>query len=86
MLVAGGYPGYYEKGKTIKNLEKVKDSILFYAGARREGDNVFTNGGRVISVSSYGSDKDQALSKSYQNARLISFNKKHYRRDIGFDL
>jgi len=86
MLVSGGYPGSYEKGETIKNLEKVKDSILFYAGARREGDNVFTNGGRVISVSSYGSDNDQALSKSYQNARLISFNKKHYRSDIGFDL
>ena len=86
MLVSGGYPGSYEKGETINNLEKVKDSILFYAGARREGDNVFTNGGRVISVSSYGLDKDQALSKSYQNARLISFNKKHYRSDIGFDL
>jgi len=86
MLVSGGYPGSYEKGETINNLEKVKDSILFYAGARREGDNVFTNGGRVISVSSYGSDNDQALSKSYQNARLISFNKKHYRSDIGFDL
>ena len=86
MLVSGGYPGSYEKGEIIKNLEKVKDSILFYAGARREGDNVFTNGGRVISVSSYGSDNDQALSKSYQNARLISFNKKHYRSDIGFDL
>lgn len=86
MLVSEGYPGSYDKGKVIKNLEKVKDSILFYAGACRKGNEIFTNGGRVIAVSSYGSDKDQALSRSYRNAQIISFDKKHYRRDIGFDL
>lgn len=86
MLVSEGYPGSYDKGKVIKNIEKVKDSILFYAGACRKGDDIFTNGGRVIAVSSYGSDKDQALSRSYRNAQIISFDKKYYRRDIGFDL
>ncbi len=86
MLVSEGYPGSYDKGKVIKSLEKVKDSILFYAGACRKGNEIFTNGGRVIAVSSYGSDKDQALSRSYRNAQIISFDKKYYRRDIGFDL
>lgn len=86
MLVSGGYPGSYEKGKVIKNLEDVKDSILFFAGTRKEKNNYLTNGGRVLSISSFGENKDEALSKSYHNARLISFDKKYYRNDIGFDI
>ncbi len=86
MLVSGGYPGSYPKGKEITGIEKVEDSIVFHAGTKAENNNILTNGGRVIAVSSYGEDMKDALSKSYKNAETIDFDGKYYRKDIGFDL
>jgi len=86
MLVSGGYPGSYEKNKHISGLEKVDDSIAFHAGTRLSGKEVLTNGGRVIAVSAFGENMQDALSKSYKNAEIIDFEKKNYRKDIGFDL
>lgn len=86
MLVSGGYPGSYEKGKVISGTADVKDSIVFHAGTKFDGENVVTDGGRVISVSSYGDDMKQALATSFKNAELIDFEGKYYRKDLGFDL
>jgi phosphoribosylamine--glycine ligase len=86
MLVSGGYPGTYEKGKVITNLEKISDSLPFHAGTRLENGEVLSYGGRVIAVSSLAGNFKDALKISYRNADLISFEKKNYRRDIGFDL
>jgi phosphoribosylamine--glycine ligase len=86
MLVSGGYPGGYEKGKEITGLDQVKKSIVFHAGTRLEGERIVTSGGRVIAVSSFGADMKEALEKSYENAGKIGFEGKYYRRDIGFDL
>ncbi len=86
MLVAGGYPEAYEKGKTITKLDEVEGSIVFHAGTIFSGNDVVTNGGRVISVSSYGDTMQLALDKSFRNAELINFEGKYYRKDIGFDL
>ena len=86
MLVSGGYPGPYEKDKEIFNFNKVTDSIIFHAGTRMINNKVITNGGRVISISSYGNTFKDALSTCYKNAEIIDFEKKYYRRDIGFDL
>ena len=86
MLVSGGYPGDYEKNKEMSGLDKVKDSILFHAGTKLENNKVLTNGGRVIAISSYGETKNEALSLSFKNADVISYDEKYYRKDIGFDL
>ena len=86
MLVSGGYPGSYEKGKVITGTEDVTDSIVFHAGTTSNGSDVVTNGGRVIALSSYGSDMQEALGKSYKSAERVRFEKKNYRKDIGFDL
>jgi len=86
MLVAGGYPGNYENGKVITGTENIKNSIVFHAGTKTENNNIVTAGGRVIAVSSYGKDMNDALQASYENAKLIQFENKYYRKDLGFDL
>ena len=86
MLVSGGYPEAYEKGKNISGLEQVNDSIVFHAGTLSQGDDIVTNGGRVAAITSLGRTIEEALQKSFKNAELISYQDKYYRKDIGFDL
>ncbi len=86
MMVAGGYPEAYEKGKEITNLEKVSDGMAFHAGTKLSDGKVLTNGGRVIAFSSYGVNMQEALEKSYRNANAVSFQDAYFRKDIGFDL
>ena len=86
MLVSGGYPGDYEKGKEIFGLDHLDGSLPFLAGAKAEEGRIYTNGGRVIAISSLGDGMKDALDLSYFNAEKIRFDKKYYRKDIGFDL
>jgi phosphoribosylamine--glycine ligase len=86
MLVAGGYPGSYEKGKLINGLNLVKDSIVFHAGTKLKDGAVLSDGGRVLAVSSYGQSMKEALANSYHSAGLIQFEGLYYRKDLGFDL
>jgi phosphoribosylamine--glycine ligase len=86
VLVSGGYPGAYEKGKTIEGLQEVKGSTVFHAGTKLVDGSVVTDGGRVLAVSSYGANKDEALSVSFDNAQKIRFEGMYFRPDIGFDL
>ncbi|MDR1356746.1 MAG: phosphoribosylamine--glycine ligase [Tannerellaceae bacterium] len=88
MLVSGGYPEAYEKGKRIEGLTSgiPPGTVIFHAGAEASGDEVITSGGRVLAVSSYGSDIKDALEQSYRVIDGLHFDKMYYRRDIGFDL
>ena len=86
MLVSGGYPQEYKKGYAISGLDKVNGSIVFHSGTALKGGQVVTNGGRVIAVSSYGKDKNEALAKSFEEASKIEFTDKYFRRDIRKDL
>lgn len=86
MVVSGGYPEDYEKGKVISGLENIQDSIVFHAGTKSENGNVVSNGGRVLAVTSYGNDFQEAIKKSYQNISKLHFDKMYFRKDIGFDL
>ena len=86
MLVSGGYPETYEKGKEITGIETVEDSILFHAGAKLDDGKTVTSGGRVMAVTSLGNTYQEALKKSYQSIEKLHFDKMHYRKDIGFDL
>jgi phosphoribosylamine--glycine ligase len=86
MVVSGGYPEAYENGKVILGIEKVTDSIVFHAGTKLENGQVLTNGGRVMAITSYGSDFTEAIKKSYQNIDKLHFDKMYFRKDIGFDL
>ena len=86
MLVSGGYPGHYDKGFVINNIDKVEDSVVFHAGTTTNKNEIVTSGGRVIAVSSYGQDKNEALNKSFKAANTITFEGKYFRSDIGKDL
>jgi phosphoribosylamine--glycine ligase len=86
MLVSGGYPEAYEKGKKITGLDSVTGSIVFHAGAKSQGNSIVTSGGRVMAITSYGKTYTEAIKKSYQNIENLHFDKMNYRKDIGFDL
>lgn len=86
MLVSGGYPEDFEKGKPITGIESVHDSLVFHAGTKKQDDAIVSNGGRVLAVTSYGTDYKEAIKKSYQNIAGLHFDKMYFRKDIGFDL
>jgi phosphoribosylamine--glycine ligase len=86
MLVSGGYPEAYEKGKVISGISNIEDSIPFHAGANIKDGQVVTSGGRVMAITSYGNTYKEAIKKSYQNIEKLHFDKMYYRKDIGFDL
>jgi len=86
MLVSGGYPEAYEKGKEISGLETITDSIVFHAGAKFNNDKIVTSGGRVMAITSFGNNYNEALKKSYQSIEKLHFDKMYYRKDLGFDL
>lgn len=86
MLVSGGYPEAYEKGKLISGINNVKDSIVFHAGTTINDGDIVTNGGRVLAITSMDKDYKKALKKSYQNIEKLHFDTMNYRSDIGFDL
>ena len=86
MLVSGGYPEDFEKGKLMTGFDTITDSIVFHAGTKLEGTEVVTNGGRVMAITSYGDNFEEALAKSYKNIEKIHFDKMNFRKDIGKDL
>ena len=86
MLVSGGYPEAYEKGKEITGFESIENSIVFHAGAEHKGGKVVTSGGRVMAVTSFGADIKSALNTSYESIKHIKFENMNFRKDIGFDL
>ena len=86
MLVSGGYPEAYEKGKVISGLDTISDSIVFHAGTLNNEDCILTNGGRVLAITSMGTNYKEALEKSYNNIEKLHFDEMNFRSDIGFDL
>ena len=86
VLVSGGYPEDYEKGKIISGIENIEDSLVFHAGTTLDNDKIVSNGGRVLAITSLAETFQEALKISYKNINKISFDKMYYRKDIGFDL
>ena len=86
VLVAGGYPGAYEKGHVISGLDRANDCLVFHAGTTRKKKKILTNGGRVLAVTALGKNIKKALKKAKDAAKRIQFQDKYYRKDIGFDL
>jgi len=86
MLVSGGYPEAYEKGKDMGGFKTIKDSLVFHAGTQLKDNKVVTNGGRVMTITSFGTNFKEALEKSYKNVEKVKFEGMNYRKDIGFDL
>jgi phosphoribosylamine--glycine ligase len=86
MVVSGGYPEAYKKGKTITGIAEVRESVVFHAGTAMKDGEIVTNGGRVLAITSLGEDYKEALKKSYQNIEKLHFDTMYYRKDIGFDL
>jgi phosphoribosylamine--glycine ligase len=86
ILVSGGYPESYEKGKGIKGIPAESESIVFHAGTKKENEVLKTSGGRVLAITSFDLDPKKALEKSYAIAEEIRFEGKYYRKDIGFDI
>ena len=86
MLVSGGYPEDYKKGKVISGLENIHDSIVFHAGTKLENGKILSNGGRVLAVTAFGDTFQEATKKSYQNIEKLHFDKMYFRKDIGRDL
>ncbi len=86
ILVSGGYPEEYEKGKIIAGLDLVNDVIPFHSGTKKVGENIVTSGGRVLAITALGKTADEALQKSFYAAKTIDFEGKYFRRDIGKDL
>ena len=86
MIVSGGYPEEYDKGKIITGIENVQDSIVFHAGTKMENGEIVSNGGRVLAITSFGDNFQEAIKKSYQNIDKLHFDKMYFRTDIGFDL
>lgn len=86
MVVSGGYPGSYPKGKSISGLENVENCVVFHAGTKMDGENLVTSGGRVMAFTAYGADKKEALQHSYEGIKRVCFEGITFRKDIGFDL
>lgn len=86
MVVSGGYPEEYVNGKVISGIETVSDSIVFHAGTKTDNGQIMTNGGRVLAVTSLGTNFEEAIKKSYQNIEKLHFDTMYFRKDIGFDL
>jgi phosphoribosylamine--glycine ligase len=86
MMVSGGYPEAYEKGKVIYGLNTISDSLVFHAGTSADGPSIMSNGGRVLAVTSYGKNIENALVRSYASIDKIEFENAYFRKDIGYDL
>ena len=86
LLVSGGYPGHYQKGFPIHGLKDTRESVIFHSGTAEQKNEIVTHGGRVLAISSYGKDKEEALQKSFATAQNITFEGKYFRSDIGKDL
>ncbi len=86
MIVSGGYPEEFDKGKIITGIKNVQDSIVFHAGTKMENGEIVSNGGRVLAITSFGDNFQEAIKKSYQNIDKLHFDKMYFRTDIGFDL